>query len=99
MNHDSIRLRVTVESMREELLHHFADYENVIRQSIEKAVTPENIALEIQRQVESTLALKISLELIAMVSRAVANSKNLKGLIDVAVERYFENVRSSKKAK
>jgi len=56
MNHDSIRLRVTVESMREQLLHHFADYENVIRESIKNAVTPENITSEIQRQVESTLS-------------------------------------------
>lgn len=83
--------------MREQLLHHFADYEGVIRQSIEKVVTPESIALEIQRQVESTLAFKISLELNAMVSRAVADSKNLKGLIDVAVERYVEDLRKPEK--
>src|SRR6266508_379600 len=46
MNHDSIRLRVTVESMREQLLQHFADYENVILESIKNAVTPENITSE-----------------------------------------------------
>jgi hypothetical protein len=36
--------------MRQQLLHHFADYQNVIQETIKNTVTPENLFQQVQKQ-------------------------------------------------
>ncbi len=98
MQYDAMKVRFEVDTMRQQLLHHFVDYQKVIEEAIKNAVTPENLFQQVQKQVNDTLAFKIGLELDNIVSKAVRDSSELNRLITDAVTIYIGQVGSNKKA-
>lgn len=90
MQYEAIKLKVEVDAMRQQLLHHLTGYEDLIKQAIADAVTPDNLMQQVTKQINDTLAWKIGLELNALVSNAVRDSKDLKVLIDRAVDTYLK---------
>src|SRR5271170_1793410 len=84
-----MKVRFEVDTMRQQVLHHFVDYQKVIEEAINNAVTPENLFQQVQKQVNETLAWKIGLELDTMVRHAVRESDQLHKLILKTVDSYI----------
>lgn len=97
MQSDVMKVRFEVDTMRQQLLHHFADYQKAIEAAIKESVTPENLSQQVQKQVNDTLAWKIGMELDGIVRKAVQDSKELNKLILDSVYNYIGKIAAEKK--